>query len=51
MWKQLTKFDQEIKANDKFFLTKDFRSLEISSIDYKCRYLIIEININQAKEF
>ncbi len=49
MWKQLTKYDAEIKANEKYFLTKDFRSLEISNLDHRCRYLIIEINSNQGQ--
>jgi len=49
MWKQLTKYESDIKLNEKYFLTKDFRSLEVPEIDYKCRYLIIEINTDQAQ--
>lgn len=49
MWKQLTKYESEMKVNEKYFMTKDYRSLEINSLNHSCRYLVIEVNTNQGQ--
>jgi len=46
IWKQLTKFEN-MKNENGFFKSNDYRSLNIDNINYSGRYLCIEIQISQ----